>query len=63
MRANSIDWYTIPGDGEMIDGISYYVVDSEGTLDLVRELFPDYVLGDGSVEEDGDEPVDEDEEE
>ncbi|MDD7543412.1 MAG: LCP family protein [Peptoniphilaceae bacterium] len=33
------DIQTIPGEGQYIDGVSYYVPDSKGTLALVDEIF------------------------
>ncbi|MCI6157915.1 MAG: LCP family protein [Peptoniphilaceae bacterium] len=33
------DIQTIPGEGKYIDGVSYYVPDSKGTLALVDEIF------------------------
>lgn len=40
---SNIEMHTIPGEGEMIDGTSYYVVDSEGTIALVNELFGPFI--------------------
>lgn len=34
--------YTLPGEGEYIDDISYFIVDSEETLTMVEELFGPY---------------------
>ena len=41
---SNMELHTIPGDGEMIDGVSYYVVDGEGTMELVNELFAPFVF-------------------
>lgn len=41
---SNMELHTIPGDGEMIDDVSYYVVDSEETMELVNELFTPFVF-------------------
>lgn len=41
---SNMELHTVPGDGQMIDGVSYYVVDSEDTEELVNELFAPFVF-------------------
>ncbi|MCI6156949.1 MAG: LCP family protein [Peptoniphilaceae bacterium] len=44
MKNGSLETYTIPGDGQYISGISYYLPDPEETQKLVQQLFGDYML-------------------
>ena len=39
---NNIDMNTIPGEGKYIGDVSYYIVESEKTLDLVEKLMGPY---------------------
>lgn len=41
--AENMNTNTIPGDAKMINGVSYYIYDEEGTRELVEEMFGDYV--------------------
>ncbi len=36
--------YTVPGVGEYIDEISYYVIDEEGTREMIKRLLPNYII-------------------
>lgn len=40
----NIDWHTLPGYGDYVDGVSYYIPDSNAVLDLVNTLFQPYIL-------------------
>ncbi|MDD7593710.1 MAG: LCP family protein [Peptoniphilaceae bacterium] len=42
-QGKALDMETVPGEGRMIDGVSYYVAYPEETLELVDELFGPYV--------------------
>lgn len=35
---------TVPGEGEYIGGVSYFIYDEEGTKQLVQEMFGDFLL-------------------
>lgn len=39
-----LNTYTIPGVGEYIDDISYYVVDEEGAEELIKRILPNYII-------------------
>ena len=39
-----INTYTIPGEGEMIDGISYYVAYEQKTIDLRNQILYNYIM-------------------
>lgn len=43
IKGQDLRMETIPGEGEMIEGVSYYIADPEATLDLVDQLFSIYV--------------------
>lgn len=44
MKAEDISFATLPGTPEYIDGVSYYLPDSEGTLSLVNDWFAPFVM-------------------
>lgn len=41
---SNMELHTLPGEGDMIDGVSYYLVDEEETLSMVQELFAPFLL-------------------
>ena len=45
--------YTVPGDAQYIDEVSYYIPDYEKTWDIIREVYGDYRLKDWSKEDSG----------
>lgn len=44
MKTEDISFATVPGTPEYIDGVSYYLPDSEETLSLVDDWFAPYVM-------------------
>ncbi len=44
MDFGNIDWHILPGYGDYVDGISYYIPDSDAVLDLVNTLFQPYIM-------------------
>ena len=39
-----LETHTIPGEGEYIDDVSYYVVDKRETEQMIQETLPNYIL-------------------
>lgn len=35
---------TLPGDGDYIEGVSYYIYDEVGSREIVNEIFGDFLL-------------------
>lgn len=44
LKTDAVNMQIVPGEGQYVDGVSYYIPRKEETITLVREMFRDYLL-------------------